>query len=158
MIVMLIVLVALGTIAGLTVISVQGGAAQMSAQRFSAIALYAAESGAAAAMSWVRDRHEGEKHLSLALSAPTPAIPGNGARPGEPGNLLSDDQQAWYEVTLLNNPGDPGGVGIDTDDIVVIQATGHGPGGALRRVEWAVRRDHASASPVLGLAGWRDLF
>src|SRR5262245_7818419 len=49
MVVMLIVLVALGTIAGLTVISVQGGSATANAQRFDGIALYAAESGAAAA-------------------------------------------------------------------------------------------------------------
>jgi hypothetical protein len=155
MVVMLIVLVALGTIAGLTVISVQGGAAQMSAQRFSAVALYAAESGAAAAMSWIRDQH-GANHLTPALQAPAPAIPGNGARPGEPGNLLSDDQQAWYEVVLLNNPGDPGGSTTDTDDIVIVQVTGHGPDEALRRLEWAVRKDHDASA--LGLAGWRDLF
>jgi len=157
MVVMLIVLVALGTIAGLTVISVQGGSTQMSAQRFSAMALYAAESGAATAMQWLRTHHA-PNHFTDALQAAA-TIPGNGIKPGGRGNLLSDDQQGWYEVTLRNNPGDPGYAdNQDTDDVVIIQVTGHGPNGAMRRLEWEVRRDHASLSTALGLVGWRDLF
>jgi type II secretory pathway pseudopilin PulG len=156
MVVMLIVLVALGTIAGLTVISVQGGSAQASTQRFSAMALYAAESGAAAAMSWLRTQYSDADHFTPVLGQSPEALPGNGVHPGERGNLLSDDQQGWYEVTLLNNPNDPGGRNSDTDSIVVIQVTGHGPSGAMRRLEWEVHRD--DAVNALAIIGWRDLF
>lgn len=157
MVVMLIVLVALGTIAGLTVISVQGGAAQASAQRFSSMALYAAESGAAAAMSWLRNRYDAPHRRFAVTIGDVPAdLPGNGARPGEADNLLSEDQQGWYQVTLLNNRGDPGGTGGDTDSILVIQATGHGPNGAMRRLEWEIRRD--DAVNAMTLVGWRDVF
>jgi hypothetical protein len=172
MVVMLVVLVALGTIAGLTVISVQGGATQASAQRFSAMALYAAESGAAAAMSWLRSQyHVGNKfsHLVDRDNNPgrsPPEIPGNGVQPGEAGNLLSADQQGWYEVKLLNNPGDPGfsrPSGFDTDGIITIQVTGHGPNGAMKVLEWEVYRPEAPDEPPnqprpLVLVGWRDLF
>ena len=159
MVVMLIVMVALGTIAGLTVITVQGGATQMSVQRFSAMAMYAAESGAATTMAWLRTQHAAN-HFTEALRNAA-AIPGNGVQPGAPGNLLSDDQQGWYEVTLRNNPGDPQyttNPDVDTDDDVIIQVTGYGPSGAMRRLEWEVRRDDAASVPGLVLVGWRDLF
>jgi hypothetical protein len=158
MVVMLIVLVALGTIAGLTVLSVQGGSTQASAQRFSAIALYAAESGAAAAMDWLRPRYSPGNGFTSALREPQPpaGIPGNGVRPGQPGNLLSDDQQGWYEVTLRNNTGDPGHGNVDIDGTIIIEVTGHGPNGAMRRLAWEVHKEDA-ASP-LALVGWRDLF
>jgi hypothetical protein len=168
MIVMMIVLVALGTIAGLTVISVQGGSATTSAQRFSAMALYAAESGAAAAMEWLRANYDEATKFSAWVDpnnepgqSPTD-IPGNGARPGAPGNLLSDDQQGWYEVRLLNNRSDPGlGLGNDADGIILIQVTGHGPNGAVKRIEWEVEKpyqDDGTPLPGLALRGWRDLF
>jgi len=158
MVVMLIVLVALGTIAGLTVISVQGGSTQVSAQRFSAMALYAAESGAAAAMDWLRARYGQGNGFTAALheAQPPAGIPGNGVRPGQPGNLLSDDQQGWYEVTLRNNAGDPGKGNADTDAIIIIQVTGHGPNGAMRQLAWEVHKEDAT-SP-LTLVGWRDVF
>lgn len=158
MVVMLIVLVALGTIAGLTVISVQGGSTQASAQRFSAMAMYAAESGAAAAMVWLRPRYNQGNGFTSALheSQPPAGIPGNGVRPGQPGNLLSDDQQGWYEVTLRNNAGDPGHGNVDSDGTIVIQVIGHGPNGAMRQLAWEVHKEDAT-SP-LTLAGWRDLF
>lgn len=157
MVVMLVVLVALGTIAGLTVISVQGGAAQASTQRFSAMALYAAESGGAAAMSWLRTQHDPARRFTDVIGTSPPDLPGNGVAPGAPGNLLSDDQQGWYQVTLLNNPGDPGNPGTDTDSTVIIQVTGHGPNGAMRRLEWEVRRDAVAAVTALRLIGWREV-
>ena len=156
MVVMLVVLVALGTIAGLTVISVQGGSAQASAHRFSAMALYAAESGAAAAMGWLDHRYHPHRRFTAVLGEPPAEIPGNGVRPGQSGNLLSDDQQGWYEVTLRNNPDDRGGDAVDTDGIIVLQVTGHGPGGAMRRLEWVVGKD--AAADRMAFVGWRDLF
>jgi type II secretory pathway pseudopilin PulG len=168
MVVMLIVLVALGTIAGLTVISVQGGTATASAQRFSAMALYAAESGAAATMAWLRTVYdEGTKWSAWVDPNNQPGqsptdIPGNGSQPGMSGNLLSRDQQGWYEVRLLNNRTDPGlGLGDDADGVIIIQVTGHGPNGAMRRIEWEVEKPYKNdGTPLPGLAlrGWRDLF
>jgi hypothetical protein len=159
MVVMLIVLVALGTIAGLTVISVQGGSAQVSAQRFSAMALYAAESGAAVTMAWLKGQHPGPgRGFDVQLGVVLPQIPGNGVQPGVGGNLLSEDQQGWYEVMLLNNPGDPGSAASDTDSIVIIQSTGYGPSGAMRRLEWEVYLDSTGAGRKLSLVGWRDMF
>lgn len=158
MVVMLIVMVALGTIAGLTVISVRGGSAQVSAQRFSAMALYAAESGAAVTMEWLKEpsQHSGAA-FAVQLGAVLPQIPGNGIQPGAGGNLLSEDQQGWYEVMLLNNPGDPGGASSDTDSVLLIQSTGYGPSSALRRIEWEVYLDPTDPVHKLSLVGWRDL-
>jgi type II secretory pathway pseudopilin PulG len=156
MVVMLVVLVALGTIAGLTVISVQGGSAQASAHRFSAMALYAAESGGAAAMSWLDARYHPVRRFTNVLGEPPADVPGNGIQPGQNGNLLSSDQQGWYEVTLRNNPNDPGGDDSDTDGIIVIQVTGHGPNGAMRRIEWVVGKD--GMPDAMAFVGWRDLF
>lgn len=169
MVVMLVVLVALGTIAGLTVISVQGGSSTTSAQRFSAMALYAAESGAAATMDWLKTQYRVERFTGLVSAqnnaplSPT-EIPGNGVQPGASGNLLSADQQGWYEVTILNNRSDTGFVdGKDDDGILLLQVTGHGPNGAMKRIEWEVQK-HDPEPPDVGatsdlvLRGWRDLF
>jgi Tfp pilus assembly protein PilX len=49
-----IVLTALATLSGLTVVSVQGGIATSSNDRFHTIAVYAAESGGAVAMDYLR--------------------------------------------------------------------------------------------------------
>jgi hypothetical protein len=157
MVVMLIILVALGTIAGLTVISVQGGSAQTSAQRFSAMALYAAESGAASTMVWLKTRPFNAGRFTSVLTAGVTDIPGNGILPGQAGNLLSGDQQGWYEVTLRDNANDPSANAAQDDDgIIIIQVTGHGPNGAMKRMEWEVRRDDTTNAMVL--LGWRDVF
>jgi hypothetical protein len=170
MLVMLTVMVALGTIAGLTVISVQGGSATTNAQRFSSMALYAAESGAAAAMQYLK----ANVHLPGAAQPyfsdlvnknndpppSPPEIPGNNILPGAAGNLLSNDQQGWYEVTLLNNPNDPG-IGSDTqrdrDGIIRIQVTGHGPNGAMKKIEWEVRSLTGVVGAPLVLMGWHEV-
>lgn len=164
MVVMMIVLVALGTIAGLTVISVQGSSASTNAQRFSAMALYAAESGAAATMEWLKGKYDPARKFSDLVEERnnnplSPAdIPGNNDQPGTAGNLLSPDQQGWYEVVLLNNRGDQGfAAGDDKDDIIIIQVTGHGPNGAVKKLEWEVFR-HPVGNPPLTLLGWHDVF
>jgi len=155
MVVMLIVMVALGTIAGLTVVSVQGGSAQVGTQRFSAMALYAAESGAAVAMAYLPAHHQ-SGGFDVDLGVVVPQLAGNGAKPGESGNLLSDDQQGWYEVVLLNNAADASST--DSDSILVIQSTGHGPGGAMKRIQWEVAMDTSVPGGKLTLLGWRDVF
>jgi type II secretory pathway pseudopilin PulG len=170
MVVMMVVLVALGTIAGLTVISVQGGSATANAQRFSSMALYAAESGAAAAMTFLKANvatppPTSEPYFSALVEpsnspAQSPAgIAGNNAQPGTAGNLLSNDQQGWYEVTLLNNRSDSGyTTGKDIDGVIIIQVIGHGPNGAVKKLEWEVRSQNGTSSDPLMLVGWRELF
>ena len=172
MVVMMVVLVALGTIAGLTVISVQGGSAAANTHRFSSMALYAAESGAAVAMQYLKANVQpstapiDQRYFSALVNndnnplLPLADLPGNNIQPGVAGNLLSNDQQGWYEVTLLNNRTDPGlkvDFGNDTDGIIIIQVTGHGPNGAMKKLEWEVRSESGIAGRPLVLLGWREV-
>ncbi|MGN6108006.1 MAG: hypothetical protein ACTHU0_23055 [Kofleriaceae bacterium] len=152
MLLALIVLTALGTLSGLTVVSVQGGIATTGNDRFHAMAVYAAESGGAVALDHLR------KQINLtsgwtALVTPnndnpvSPNMPGNNVRPGQPGNLFNDDMQGWYSVQILNNRSDPKfAVGEDDDDRVIIRSTGYGPNGAIAVIEWEI-----SGSNVTGL-------
>jgi hypothetical protein len=154
----LIALTGLVTLAGITVLSVQGGIATSAADRFNAIALYAAESGAAAGMDYLRKnlvisaggtgttRTFPTTFVSASNAAPPqlPDIPGNNKLPGDPANLFSPSMQAWYTVELLNNRGDSGyATGLDTDGDLIIRATGHGPDGATAQVEWEINGNGA---------------
>ncbi len=156
LLVALIALTGLISLAGLTVLSVQGGIATSAQDRFNAIALYAAESGAAAGMDYLR------KNIVIsggfgtfpntfvsANNASPPQltdIPGNNIPPGQAGNLFSPSQQAWYTVEILNNRGDAGyTTGLDTDGDLIIRATGHGPDGATAQVEWEINGNHATS-------------
>lgn len=142
-------LVALGS---LTVLSVQGGIGAAGHARHSSSALYAAESGAAAAMDYLR-RNIDATNFWGAFVEPNNAAPqspgdivGNGVRPGAAGNLFATDVNAWYEVTVLNNLEDAGfAAGDDTDGRVIIRATGHGPDGAVAEVEWMVAVDSVNS-------------
>ena len=145
LVVSLIVLTGLITLGGLTVLAVQGGIGAAGHQRHRSTALYAAESGAAAAMDYLRRNVDTTTKWSVFvepanLSPQRPVdIAGNGAPPGDPGNLFSADILAWYEVEILNNLDDDGfAAGDDEDGRVIIRATGHGPGGTVAQVEWQV--------------------
>jgi hypothetical protein len=132
--------------------------------RAQAIALYAAESGAAVAMDFLRrdfDPHWPNGTLgtistswgqyltnrnTLPLVDMSAFIPSSDAPPGDPlnRNLFDRDQNAWFHIDLLNNPDDPGFPagqnGNETDGVVIIRSTGHGPQGSLAIVEWEVQR------------------
>ena len=111
---------ALGTLSTMTVISVRGGIQTGATDRARGVALYAAESGAAVAMDFLRT------HLNAIASGAT-------------GNPLGADTGASYTVTILNNRDDTGFVGgLDADKRVVIHAVGYGPGGATAAIEWDV--------------------
>jgi hypothetical protein len=145
LVVSLIVLTGLITLGGLTVLAVQGGISASGHQRHRSTALYAAESGAAAAMDYLRRNVDTTSKWSAFVEpnnvAPQfPAdIVGNGVPPGAPGNLFSADIRAWYEVEILNNLDDDGfAAGDDEDGRVIIRATGHGPNGTVAQVEWQV--------------------
>lgn len=146
---MLIALLAIGgliTLGGMTVLSVQGGLATVSHDRHRSAALYAAESGAAVAMIYLRANIKQGTYWSEYVNPynDPPTMPadlaGNGAQPGDADNLFSEDMVAWYEVEILNNRDDQGfATGDDFDGTVVIRSTGHGPNDTTARVEWQVR-------------------
>lgn len=160
----LIVMSALATLGSLTVVSMQSSIQMSTNDRAQTIALYAAESGAAVAVDFLRrvfDPHwptgtlgtistswghylkEGNTLPLVDMSA---FIPSSDARPGDPGgnNLFGADQQAWFHLDLLNNRDDPGFLSAtdnnDNDGIVTIRSTGHGPQGSVAIVEWTVQR------------------
>jgi hypothetical protein len=140
----MVVLAALGTLSSLTVVSVQGGLATMGNDRFHAIAVYAAESGGAAAMDFLRanvNLATGWKNYISPSNAspPQPNLPGNNQAGGAAGNLFSADIQGWYSVQILNNRSDSGyTTGDDNDKRVVIRSTGYGPNGAVAVIEWEI--------------------
>lgn len=161
-----LILVALFSLASLTVISVQGGMASAGHDRFRSVALYAAESGAAAGMDFLRRNLDPATNWGALvnpnnqepLQKPS-GIPGNEIPPGQPGNLLSAELRAWYEVEIVNNINDPGyGVGNDADGRVIIRSTGHGPNGTVARIEWEVKMGSNTSTsgrpcPAYGQAG-----
>ena len=147
---MLIALIAVGgliTLGGMTVLSVQGGLSAISHDRHRSVALYAAESGGAAAMVYLRAHVQPAPTYWNTVVNPrnvNPEMPaeiiGNGALPADSDNVFSADMNAWYEVEILNNLEDDGYVaGDDNDGIVVIRSTGHGPNGTTAQVEWRVQ-------------------
>lgn len=152
MVLAMIVLTALATLSGLTVVSVQGGISTTSNDRFHSIAVYAAESGGAVAMDYLRKNVNlttGWKAYVTAnnVNPLQPNIPGNNAGLGASGNLFSADTQGWYSITLLNNRGDTGfATGDDNDKRVIIRSTGYGPNGAVAVIEWEI-----TASNITGL-------
>jgi hypothetical protein len=159
LLVAVIALTGLISLAGITVLSVQGGIATSSSDRFSSIALYAAESGAASGMDFLRKNivvvggANGARSFPAAFVSPSNSappqlvdIPGNNKLPGDPGNLFAPSQNAWYTVELLNDRADPGfATGTDTNGDIILRVTGHGPDGASAQVEWEVSGSNASA-------------
>jgi hypothetical protein len=150
-----LVLVALTTVGALAVMSVRTSLEANGHARFRDVALYAAESGVAAGMEYLR-AHADPVTYWTALVKPNnedPAAPagilGNGAQPGSDDGVLSDDASAWYEVSILNNVGDPElAIGGDRDARVVLRATGHGPDRTSVTLEVEVE-----ASGSIGLGG-----
>lgn len=171
----LIVLSALAMLGSLTVVSVQSGLKTSTNDRSQAAAMYAAESGGAAAMDFLRNHFDPAGGWSAyvkpsnepTLIAPlvAPDLPSSGALPGTAGNLFSADQNAWFSIEILNNRGDPGFADRsgtnDMDGQVIIRSTGHGPQGSVVILEWEVRRTAAAppwpvippAVPLI-LVGW----
>ncbi|MBI4510320.1 MAG: pilus assembly PilX N-terminal domain-containing protein [Deltaproteobacteria bacterium] len=130
LIVSLITLVALLGIGGVTILAVQSELASAGHARFGQSALYAAESGVAAAMDFLRTRCDPTRLFTDTVNNQSSwsGIYGNGKRYGQTGYPFSSDTQCWYEVDILNNESDPQyGSGVDSDGIVVVQVVGHGP-------------------------------
>jgi hypothetical protein len=155
----LIVMSALATLGSLTVVSMQSNIQMSTNDRAQAIALYAAESGAAVAADFLRRNFDPGigtistswgQYLKDGNTVPlvnmSTFIPSSDALPGDVANrnLFDRDQNAWYHIDLLNNRDDQGFASAqgnnDTDAIVIIRSTGHGPQGSLAIIEWTVQR------------------
>jgi Tfp pilus assembly protein PilX len=144
----LIVMSSLATLGSLTVVSVQSSLKSSTNERSQTIAMYAAESGAAATIHYLRthfDDNNAWNALVNVNNVPTvlaaPELNSSGALPGTSDNPFSLDQNAWFSVELINNLEDPDvAAGNDTDAQIIIRSTGHGPQGSVAIVEWEVRR------------------
>jgi hypothetical protein len=167
----LIVMSALATLGSLTVVSMQSSIQMSTSDRAQAIALYAAESGAAVAMDFLRKNFDASgaapfggattwsayctANNQVPLADMSTVIPSSDAMPGDPGhhNLFSGDQNAWFHIDILNNRSDDSyrnnTPNCDSDGILIIRSTGHGPQGSLVIIEWEVQRVGywASVSP-----------
>jgi Tfp pilus assembly protein PilX len=147
----LIVMSSLATLGSLTVVSVQSSLKSSTNERAQAIALYAAESGIAMGMAFLRQEFKPDVGWS-ALVTPSnvsiqvlgaPVFPASGALPGTPNNPFSPDQNAWFSIQVLNNRSDPGfdkTGNNDEDGQVILRATGNGPQGSVAILEWELRR------------------
>jgi Tfp pilus assembly protein PilX len=159
----LVVLSALATLGSLTVISVQSSLKTSTNDRSQAIAMYAAESGAAVAMDFLRTNYATDWSTYVTPGNAPPLMmlpfPSNNAQPDAPNNLFSSTPppgyNAWYSVEVLNNRNDPGFLpasNSDTDKQIIIRSTGHGPQGSVSILEWEVQAKDG-ASPMI-LLGW----
>lgn len=130
----LIVMSALATLGSLTVVSVQSSLKASTNDRSESVANFAAESGAAAAMVYMRQYYvtHGNSFAGVEVS---PTIFGNNVAPGTVGSPFSNDQNASYSVVILPSPRIAGRY--------VIRSTGYGPQGTTAILEWEVQWDTA---------------
>jgi hypothetical protein len=155
----MIVMSALATLGGLTVISMESSIQMSTNDRAQTIAMYAAESGAAIVMDFLRrstsfnttngwsafvsPSNNTPFVLTTAQIASVGVKPPTAPPPPPTANPFSPDQNAWYEAMLLNNRDDPGfadATDSDKDGRIIIRTTGHGPQGSLAIIEWEVQR------------------
>lgn len=160
-----VVVASLIGVAGIAAMSVQSNIASTGTDRAKVIALYAAESGAVAAMSVLHSNYseatQWQVWFGTARSSLIDSIPSNNqpacAEDGDSdcNAYFAADQQARYEVIVLNNQTDPqavwdatvgGFMGSDSDGRVVIRSTGFGPNNATARIEWEVGNPAAATA------------
>jgi hypothetical protein len=148
-VVALIALVALLGVGAITMVSTRAERSAAAQVRFSRVALYAAESGAAAGLEFLRTNVDVESVYSAFVSPNNAEIQspsgifGNNLQPGQAGHpfaaATSGLELAWYHVEILNNRSDPKfGEGLDDDATVVLRSTGHGPDGSVAVIEYEV--------------------
>jgi len=157
----LVVLSALGTLGLLALSGIRSSTQTSANDRFHAIALYAAESGGAAAMEYLRAHLDPDAGWTALLeTGALDAVPGNNAAPGTTENPFSSDLIASYSIELVNNRGDSGyASGTDTDKRVIIRSTGYGPERAVAVVEWEVQSSATTTQrpcPTYGQKGMSE--
>jgi Tfp pilus assembly protein PilX len=155
----LIVMSALATLGSLTVVSVQSSLKTSTNDRSDTVARYAAESGAAIAMDFLRTQRSDDWSMYLTAGNAPPLLPlpfpSNGTLPGTPNNPFSADQNAWFLVEALNNRNDlTFASNRDSDKQLILRATGHGPQGSVAVVEWEIRWEDKLPNQPLILLGW----
>jgi hypothetical protein len=151
----MVILLAIGGVAALTVGAVSRGVQTAGHQVTDVQALHAAQSGVAAAAAFLR-HHISQGQNWSAYVSPNNASPsspeqivGNGVESDDPTAPLTA-VSSWYEVTLLNNTDDPGyASGTDTDALIVIRSIGHGPDGARVVLEVEVVGDGVAPADSL---------
>lgn len=159
----LIVMSALATLGSLTVVSMQSSIQMSTNDRAQTIAMYAAESGAAVAMDFLRKHFDASGPTSpfgaatswsayctpnneLPLFDMSTVIGSSDAKPGSTDanhpNLFDPKLNAWFHIDILNNRDDQAytNTNCDNDGILIIRSTGHGPQGSLAIIEWTVQR------------------
>jgi hypothetical protein len=156
----LITVAALLGLGATTLCSVQMELAHSGQSRFTESALYAAESGVATGMEFLRNHCDPASKFSAWVSPanaspPQPSqIVGNGLQPGVLGNLFAAGSDEWYEVSILNNREDPGfATGTDDDGTVILRAVGHGPDQTTVAVEADVQ--DTGCLPTISLLSFR---
>jgi len=165
MIIALLTMVALLSIGSVSAVSVRSDLRSAGAERQKTVATYAAESGIAAGMQFLRENLNATTNWGAYVTPnnTTPMEPnliiGTGVRPHLSGNVFTG--VAWYRVHVLNNVGDAGfAAGEDQDGRVILRATGYGPDGASAIVEVEVRAMGGTPAgrpcPVYGQRGISD--
>lgn len=142
MVVAMISLVGLLSLGGVTVLTIASSASAAASERFKTVSLYAAESGIAAGTAYLRTKYINGTYWTELVSPSNSnpesphEIPGNAITSDVGGAMLSEDTDAWYLVTILNNESDPGfAAGTDSDGRVILRSVGHGPNGAVSILE-----------------------
>lgn len=134
LLVTMVALMALLSIGGIALLSTRMELASSGHDRFTQMATYAAESGANAAMLYLRaECASGSYYSSLVepnnVNPQSPVeIYGNNKPSGDALNPLAPTMKTAYAVTILNDTADPGlATGEDLNGIIVIRSVGTGP-------------------------------
>lgn len=147
-------LVALISIGGLALLSARSELQSVGQARFSKAGLYAAESGAAAAMEFFRSSCNPSGTFFSDYVEPAnfdpqqpSGIPGNGQETGATFNPFTADARASYRVFILNNPQDPGfAAGDDLDGRIVLRSVGLGPNDTQVTIEVEIMAESCIAT------------
>jgi hypothetical protein len=148
LVVSLICVVGLMGIGAITLLSVQSELRSSGAARVEQGSMYAAESGVAAGMDYLRTScstltlfsDDVEPNNVNAQVPAHPSLYGNDRRPGAAGNPFPTDSQVWYQVTILNNFTDKDfPTGGDSDGIVILRSVGYGPNSTQTTIEVEVQ-------------------
>jgi Tfp pilus assembly protein PilX len=126
LIVALVAIVALLGIGMVTVLSVRSDTVAAGSDRFQTMALYAAESGVAAGMDFLRSNcpTTSAGFTSMLGTAPT-GITGNNVQSGT-GYPFTTGSKNYYSVSIKNNAGETSAA-ADSDYTVVLRSVGYAP-------------------------------
>ena len=168
LIVALITLTALFSIGSVAMLAVKSEMSSVGQTRIDTETLYAAESGAAAALEYLRGQcgAGGEVNFSAFVNQSNanpqhpPGIMGNLVQPGAVGYPFPPGTLVWYDVSILNNKTDTGFAsagGVDNDARVTLHVVGHGPNRTAVTIEVEVYTTTCPVVTPLLVMGWRQL-